>query len=45
MTREAKLRQCPSCGSTRVAEIIYGYLAITDELKSRLNAGEVVLGG
>lgn len=37
--------KCPACGSADVASILYGYPALTDELKRQIDAGEVVLGG
>jgi hypothetical protein len=36
---------CIHCGSTRIAEILYGLPAFSDELQERLNQGSVVLGG
>lgn len=37
--------KCPNCGSTNIAEILWGLPASTDELKKRLGEGKVVLGG
>ncbi len=36
---------CPRCGSGRVATILYGYPMESINLKNRVKAGEVVLGG
>ncbi len=36
---------CPKCGSERVARILYGLPIFNDELKRKLETGEVVLGG
>ena len=38
-----KKRQCPSCGSKDVVEIIYGLPGL--ELRDRSMRGEVALGG
>ena len=35
----------PKCGSEKVASILYGLPMLDEELKRRLNAGEVTLGG
>jgi len=40
-----KPRKCPECGSTKIARILYGYPAFSDELRRELKAGRVVLGG
>ena len=37
--------KCPICGSRNTAEIHYGLPAFNDELISKLESGEVVLGG
>jgi hypothetical protein len=37
--------QCPSCGSARVATILYGLPAFGPELDRQLETGEIVLGG
>ena len=36
---------CPSCGSTDVAEYLYGYVALDDELEQQLGEGKIILGG
>jgi nucleoside triphosphatase len=36
---------CPSCGSTRCAEILYGRVSETEKLRDQICAGKVVLGG
>ena len=36
---------CPNCGSPRVARIQYGLIAPDEELKRKIHAGEVILGG
>ena len=36
---------CPDCGSSRQALIFYGMPEFTDDLRARLEAGSVVLGG
>jgi hypothetical protein len=38
-------RTCSGCGSSRQALIVYGLPEFTDELRARLDAGSVVLGG
>lgn len=40
-----KPRECPSCGSNRVSEILHGMPAFSDELEKEMNEGRVVLGG
>jgi hypothetical protein len=41
----SKPAQCPRCGSEKVASILYGLPIFDEELKRRLNAQEVILGG
>jgi hypothetical protein len=41
----SKPEKCPDCGSDRVASILYGLPGFTGDLKRRLDAGEVILGG
>ena len=36
---------CPQCGSSNVAAIMYGLPDFNDELERELEAGRVVLGG
>lgn len=38
-------KQCPKCGSTNVAYILYGMPAFDDELDKQLAEGKVRLGG
>jgi len=38
-------RKCPRCGSERIAGILYGLPALSEELRLALEAGSVVLGG
>jgi len=38
----AKRQTCPSCGSERCAEILYGFPAFDDEFKKVQDAGKVV---
>lgn len=40
-----KPRKCPSCGSGRIATILYGLPAFSPELEADLDAGRIVLGG
>ena len=42
---EEKPSKCPSCASERVARIVYGYPAFSEELRRGLELGESVLGG
>lgn len=37
--------RCPQCNSKRVAEIVYGYVLMSRQLKAALRAGRVCLGG
>jgi len=39
-----KPRQCPHCGSLRIAEILYGYVDFSEKLKNELKAGRTTLG-
>ncbi len=36
---------CPSCNSSSVAEILYGYYPNMDSIKEALEKNEIVLGG
>jgi len=38
-------RVCPVCGSERVAEILWGMPAFSEDLQKDLDAGKIVLGG
>ena len=40
-----KPRKCPMCGSVRIASILYGYPAFSEELQKDMDEGRVVLGG
>lgn len=40
-----KPRKCPACGSLRVASILYGYPAYSEELKRKIELGRIVLVG
>lgn len=40
-----KGKVCPQCGSTRVADILYGYPVMNEELDMAIKKGEVTLGG
>lgn len=44
---ESKIRprKCPACGSSRIAEILYGLPAFSAKLKRDLDAGRIILGG
>jgi hypothetical protein len=42
---EGRQKACPSCGSTRVARILYGEPMGSASLEADLEAGRVVLGG
>jgi len=37
-------RKCPRCGSERIARILYGMPAFSEELRLDLEAGRVALG-
>ena len=36
--------KCPECGSSKVVNIIYGYMELSDNLKKKLDAGRTRLG-
>ena len=40
-----KPRKCPACGSNIVAAILYGMPDMSEELQSKIESGNVVLGG
>jgi hypothetical protein len=42
--KEERRRGCPSCGSRKVAEILWGYPAFS-EVEERYEKGELVFGG
>ncbi len=43
--RIEKPSQCPTCGYAPIAEILYGYNKMNDDLRKELDEGSVVLGG
>jgi len=43
--KSANKTKCPSCGSTNIARILYGYPLFSDKLDKDLKSGKVVLGG
>jgi len=43
MTRRP--HKCPRCGSERIARILYGMPAFSEELRRELESGRAVLGG
>ncbi len=42
---KAKPRKCPNCKSKRIANILYGYPAFSEELSKKLDEGKITLGG
>ncbi len=40
-----KPQTCPSCGGQSIATIIYGYVAVDEDLERDLEAGKFTLGG
>lgn len=42
---ESKPRTCPNCGSSRIADILYGLPYYSEELERDIEAGRIVLGG
>lgn len=40
-----KPKICPSCGSARIASILYGYPGSDEKLRRDLDDGKIVLGG
>jgi hypothetical protein len=42
---ETKPEKCPLCGSTKIAEIRYGLIRLTSELKKEIEDGIWVMGG
>jgi primosomal protein N' len=41
----AKPRKCPACGSSHMADILYGLPVFSEELQAALDTGRIVLGG
>jgi rubrerythrin len=44
-TSHEKPEKCPSCGSGKVAQILWGYPAYDEEMEKDLEAGRIILGG
>jgi len=42
---KTKPNKCPMCGSSRIADILYGYCKFSKELENAVRTGKVVLGG
>jgi len=42
---QRKPRRCPACGSGRIATILWGYPAFSEELHHDLAEGRLTLGG
>jgi hypothetical protein len=42
---EKRPERCPACGSKKIAEILYGKIAMTPEIEQQVQRGEVYLGG
>ena len=38
-------KNCSNCNSSKISEIIYGYVLIDDKLQHELDSGKIVLGG
>ncbi len=45
ITAKRKPRKCKQCGSTKIANIFYGYPSGSTELNTQLQAERIVLGG
>jgi hypothetical protein len=45
LTSKRKPPECPSCGSKKVAQILWGYPAFSRKLEKNLKEGKIVLGG
>lgn len=43
--RKKKPQICQRCGSTKIADIVYGLPAYDEELERYLNDGKIILGG
>ena len=37
--------KCPECRSSNVVNVLYGYLELSEDLKKKLDAGRMRLGG
>ena len=42
---EEKPSNCPICNSTKIADIAYGLFTPNEKLESRIQSGEIILGG
>ena len=40
-----KPRKCPQCGSSRIANILYGMPEFSPEFEKRIEDGKIALGG
>lgn len=40
-----KPRKCPVCGSNRIAYVMYGLPAFSEQLMQEIKAGKIALGG
>lgn len=40
-----KPQKCPSCGSKKIAKILYGLPAFSEKLQKDMDEGKIVLGG
>jgi hypothetical protein len=40
-----KPAKCPECGSARIADILYGLIAVSEKLEAEIKAGRITLGG
>lgn len=45
ITAKRKPRKCEQCGSTKIANIFYGYPSISTKLDKAIQEGRIVLGG
>jgi len=45
LASKRKPQKCPSCGSKKVAEILWGYPDFSSKLEKKLKEGRIVLGG
>jgi DNA-directed RNA polymerase subunit RPC12/RpoP len=45
MNRIKKPKSCSECGSKRIATILHGMPAFSDELERDIEVGKIVLGG
>ena len=40
-----KPKKCPQCGSTKIADILYGLPDYSPEFEKRIEGGKIALGG